>query len=59
VEIPNRTAAEVKGPNPDKLNFIATVFAPHSTQREAASAEAKRESFWSGNAVSLTRLSGK
>jgi hypothetical protein len=58
VEAPNRTAAEVKGPSPDKLNLIATVLAPHRMHREAASEEAKRESFWSGNEVSLTRPSG-
>ncbi len=44
-EIPNRTAAEVKGPKPDRLNLIATVLAPHSTHKEAAKAAAKRESF--------------
>jgi hypothetical protein len=35
------------------------VFAPHSTHREAASEEAKMESFWSGNEVSLTRPFGR
>jgi hypothetical protein len=59
VESPNRTNAELNGPSPDKLNLIATVFAPHSTHREAASEEAKMESFWSGTEVSLTRPFGR